>query len=115
MTKTKTASQASTYPRKRSQIRSDKFVRLEGFPVDCDSKADECFGHVTDVIRNGIVTRQLIAKYRLAGRMYQTPATTPFDWTSKDEMLPSEPKSLQETHWESRFYKYVAGGDRAGS
>ena len=132
MTKTKTAMKSSsktrlkkkkniTYPHKRFQIRPDKFVRLADFPTDCESKEDECFGHTTEVIRYRIALRQGLAYYRM---MYETPATTyppwtSFDWStlrsSKDDVLPSEPKSPERTPCGSQYYKYVAGGNRTGS
>ena len=116
MTKTKTAKRTSACV--RSLLRPDKFVRIEDFPVDCDSKLDECYGHTTEVLRGRIGTRQLIAiaRFELDD---QTPAPAILKWTPvvsrEDDFVDDNTRYQEEQRWGDRYYKYVAGGARAGS
>ena len=52
-------------------LEPDRFVPLQDFPDECDSKEDECFLHTTEVIRRRLLINQTAALTRIAGRYPQ--------------------------------------------
>ena len=114
MTKTKTANRTSACV--RSLLRPDKFVRIEDFPVDCDSKLDECFGHTTEVIRRRIAIRQLMSSLELTEETPAPRTIKPIPVVSHHEnVVLGEQDRRGQSYSKDGWYHYVAGGVRTGS